>query len=196
MRSPQNSRFNAIGADSRLGYEGLELETTAIAIIADGKQVDRLGAGHEGEIILDQTPFYAESGGQVGDTGYLRGHAVLAEVVDTKRPLAGLIVHRVRVKRGELGSGQRLLASVDAGRRGTTVKNHTATHLIHAALRQILGDHVRQEGSLVAPDRLRFDFRHYGPLSPVEITQIEEMVNTKLWANLPVTVDEIGRAHV
>lgn len=162
-----------------------------VSVIADGKEVDRIGAGHEAEVVLDQTPFYAESGGQVGDTGYLRSDAVLAEVLDTKRPLAGLIVHRVQVKRGEIRSGQRLFASVDADRRSTTVKNHTATHLIHAALRQVLGDHVRQEGSLVAPDRLRFDFRHYGPLSSVEITQIEGIVNTHLWANVPVTVDEM-----
>lgn len=156
---------NLVGARRTvfLGYERLELEASVVSVIADGKEVDRIGAGHEAEVVLDQTPFYAESGGQVGDTGYLRSDAVLAEVLDTKRPLAGLIVHRVQVKRGEIRSGQRLFASVDADRRSTTVKNHTATHLIHAALRQVLGDHVRQEGSLVASDRLRFDFRHYGP---------------------------------
>src|SRR5574337_609011 len=174
-----------------LGYEHFELQASVVAVLADGKQVERIGAGQEGEVVLDQTPFYAESGGQVGDTGYLRGEALLAEVLDTKRPLTGLIVHRVAVKRGELRSGQRLLASVDVSRRDTTVKNHTATHLVHAALRQILGDHVRQEGSLVAPDRLRFDFRHYGPMSPAEIAQVEETVNTRLWANLPVVVEEM-----
>lgn len=174
-----------------VGYERLELEASVVAVIVGGKQVDRMGVGQEGEVVLDQTPFYAESGGQVGDTGYLRGEAVLAEVLDTKRPLAGVIVHRVVVKRGELKNSQRLLASVEADRRSTTVKNHTATHLLHAALRQILGDHVRQEGSLVAPDRLRFDFRHYGPVSAAEITQIEAMVNTKLWTNLPVVVEEM-----
>ncbi len=174
-----------------LGYERLDLQASVVAVLADGKQVERIGAGQEGEVVLDQTPFYAESGGQVGDTGYLRGEALIAEVLDTKRPLTGLIVHRVAVKRGELRSGQRLMASVDVSRRGMTVKNHTATHLVHAALRQILGDHVRQEGSLVAPDRLRFDFRHYGPLSPAEITQIEEMVNAKLWANQPVLIEEM-----
>ncbi|WP_337287455.1 alanine--tRNA ligase [Candidatus Methylomirabilis sp.] len=174
-----------------LGYERLELQASVVAVLADGKQVERIGAGQEGEVVLDQTPFYAESGGQVGDTGYLRGEALLAEVLDTKRPLSGLIVHRVVVKRGELRTGQRLMASVDVSRRDTTVKNHTATHLVHAALRQILGDHVRQEGSLVAPDRLRFDFRHYGPMSPAEIAQVEETVNTRLWANLPVVVEEM-----
>ncbi len=174
-----------------LGYERLDLQASVVAVLADGKQVERIDAGQEGEVVLDQTPFYAEGGGQVGDTGYLRGEALIAEVLDTKRPLTGLIVHRVRVKRGDIRRGQRLLASVDVSRRDTTVKNHTATHLVHAALRQILGDHVRQEGSLVAPDRLRFDFRHYGPLSPAEIAQIEEMVNTKLWANQPVLVEEM-----
>lgn len=174
-----------------VGYERLDLEASVVAVIVGGKQVDRISVGQEGEVVLDQTPFYAESGGQVGDTGYLRGEAVLAEVLDTKRPLAGVIVHRVIVRRGELKNSQRLLASVEADRRSTTVKNHTATHLLHAALRQILGDHVRQEGSLVAPDRLRFDFRHYGPVSAAEITQIEAMVNTKLWTNLPVVVEEM-----
>jgi alanyl-tRNA synthetase len=174
-----------------LGYECLDLQASVVAVLADGKQVDRIDVGQEGDVVLDQTPFYAESGGQVGDTGYLRGEALIAEVLDTKRPLTGLIVHRVRVKRGDIRRGQRLTASVDACRRDTTVKNHTATHLVHAALRQILGDHVRQEGSLVAPDRLRFDFRHYGPLSPAEITQIEEIVNTRLWANQPVVIEEM-----
>ncbi len=174
-----------------VGYDRLEGESSVVALVAGGVPVERVGAGQEGEIVLDKTPFYPEAGGQVGDTGLLRGEAVLAEVLDTKRPLPGVIVHRVRVKRGEMRRGQRLLASVDAGRRGTTVKNHTATHLVHAALRQILGDHVRQEGSLVAPDRLRFDFRHYGPLTGAEIDRIEEMVNEKLWANLPVLVEEM-----
>ncbi len=174
-----------------LGYDLLEAEASVAAVLSGGVPVERIAAGQEGEVVLDKTPFYAEAGGQVGDTGSLRGEGLLAEVLDTKRPLPGLIVHRVRVKRGELRSGRRLLASVDAGRRGTTVKNHTATHLVHSALRQILGDHVRQEGSLVAPDRLRFDFRHYGPLRPAEIDRIEEMVNEKLWANLPVLVEEM-----
>ncbi len=173
------------------GYDRLEAEASVVALLAGGAPVERIGAGQEGEIVLDKTPFYAEAGGQVGDTGSLRGESVLAEVLDTKRPLPGVIVHRVRVKRGEVRRGQRLLALVDAGRRGTTVKNHTATHLVHAALRQILGDHVRQEGSLVAPDRLRFDFRHYGPLSGAEIDRIEEVVNEKLWANLPILVEEM-----
>ncbi len=174
-----------------IGYDLLQAEAVVAAVLSGGGPVERIGAGEEGEVVLDKTPFYAEAGGQVGDTGLLRGEALLVEVLDTRRPLPGLIVHRVRVKRGELRRGRRILASVDASRRGTTVKNHTATHLVHAALRQILGDHVRQEGSLVAPDRLRFDFRHYGPLSSAEIDRIEEMVNEKLWANLPVLVEEM-----
>ena len=174
-----------------VGYDRLEAEATVVALLAGGVPVERIRTGQEGEVVLDSTPFYAEAGGQVGDTGILRGEALLVEVLDTQRPLPGMIVHRVRVKRGELGRGQRILASVDGGRRGTTVKNHTATHLVHAALRQILGDHVRQEGSLVAPDRLRFDFRHYGPMSDSEIDRIEETVNETLWANLPVLVEEM-----
>jgi len=175
-----------------LGHESLEAEASVVALLQQGAPVERLGAGQEAEVFLDRTPFYAEAGGQVGDSGSLRSDSLLAEVVDTKYALPGLIAHRVRVKRGELKRGQRLLASVDGARRNTTIKNHTATHLVHAALRQILGDHVRQEGSLVAPDRLRFDFRHYGPMSRAEIDRIEELVNEKLWANLPVLVEEMG----
>ena len=175
-----------------LGYDLLEAEASVAALISGGAPVERIGAGQEGEVLLDRTPFYAEAGGQVGDTGSLRGDTVLAEVLDTKRPLPGVIVHRIRVKRGELRKDQRLVASVDTTRRGTTIKNHTATHLVHAALRMILGDHVRQEGSLVAPDRLRFDFRHYGPMSAAEVDRVEELVNEKLWANLPVLVEEMS----
>ena len=174
-----------------LGYDHLEAEATVAAVLSDGAPVERIDAGQEGEVVLDATPFYAEAGGQVGDTGLIRGDSVLAEVLDAKRPLPGLIIHRVRVKRGELRNGQRVLARVDGDRRNTTIKNHTATHLVHAALRQILGDHVRQEGSLVAPDRLRFDFRHYGPLSNMEVDRIEGLVNDTLWANLPVLVEEM-----
>jgi len=174
-----------------LGYDRLEAEATVAAVLSDGAPVERIVAGQDGEVVLDTTPFYAEAGGQVGDTGFIRGDSVLAEVLDAKRPLPGLIIHRVRVKRGELRNGQRVLARVDGDRRSTTVKNHTATHLVHAALRQILGDHVRQEGSLVAPDRLRFDFRHYGPLNNMEVDRIEGLVNDTLWANLPVLVEEM-----
>jgi len=174
-----------------LGYDRLEAEATVAAVLSDGVPVERIDTGQEGEVVLDATPFYAEAGGQVGDTGLIRGDSVLAEVLDAKRPLPGLIIHRVRVKRGELRNGQRVLARVDGDRRNTTIKNHTATHLVHAALRQILGDHVRQEGSLVAPDRLRFDFRHYGPLSNMEVDRIEGLVNDTLWANLPVLVEEM-----
>jgi alanyl-tRNA synthetase len=174
-----------------LGYDRLEAEATVAAVLSDGAPVERIDTGQEGEVVLDATPFYAEAGGQVGDTGLIRGDSVVAEVLDAKRPLPGLIIHRVRVKRGELRNGQRVLARVDGDRRNTTIKNHTATHLVHAALRQILGDHVRQEGSLVAPDRLRFDFRHYGPLSNMEVDRIEGLVNDTLWANLPVLVEEM-----
>jgi alanyl-tRNA synthetase len=175
-----------------LGYESLEAEASVVALMLQGTPVERLGPGQQGEVFLDRTPFYAEAGGQVGDTGLLRSDTLLAEVVDTKHPLPGLVAHRVKVRRGEIRKGQRLLASVDGARRSTTIKNHTATHLVHAALRQILGDHVRQEGSLVAPDRLRFDFRHYGPMTRAEIDRIEELVNEKLWANLPVSVEEMA----
>ena len=142
------------------------------------------------ELVLNRTPFYAEAGGQVADRGTLLTDMAVAEVLDVQRPLPALIVHKILVKRGMLRKGDRVKATVEEGWRGKVVKNHTATHLLHEALHRVLGDHVRQEGSLVAPDRLRFDFRHFGPLTAQEIARIERMVNEQLWRNLPVNIDD------
>lgn len=168
------------------GYDRLEDEALVVALLKEGWPMEVASPGEEMEVILDETPFYAEAGGQLGDVGVLIGEGVFYEVFDTKAPVPGLYVHRGRVRYGTLRVGSRVKARVEGERRGTTMKHHTATHLVHAALRAILGDHVKQAGSLVAPDRLRFDFTHFGPLKPREIERIEDLVNEKLWKNLPV----------
>jgi len=138
-----------------------------------------LNAGEEGEVVLDRTPFYAESGGQVGDTGTLATGNAHAIVSDTQSPVSGLIVHRVKVEQGSLRVGEVVVAQVDAERRDATRRNHTATHLLHAALREVLGGHVKQAGSIVAPNYLRFDFTHYQALTAEEIAEIERLVNAQ-----------------
>ena len=168
-----------------LWYTALALDARVIAVLVgeDRQSADVLAEGTTGEVVLERTPFYPEAGGQVGDTGTLSAEGLLAEVEGTERPVPGLVLHRVRVKRGALRKGQTVRASVDVSRRRMTAKNHTATHLLHAALRQTLGDHVKQAGSLVAPDRLRFDFTHFSPLTPQEVDRIEEAVNAQVWEN-------------
>ncbi|MFQ5960990.1 MAG: alanine--tRNA ligase, partial [Candidatus Methylomirabilales bacterium] len=173
-----------------VGYDHGKVEADVVAIVKGGQSSKDIQEGQEGEIILDRTPFYAEAGGQVADVGILEGPRGVAEVLDVQRPLPGLAIHRVRVARGMIQKGDRLLAGIDEERRGLIVKNHTATHLLHEALHRVLGDHVRQEGSLVAPDRLRFDFRHFGPLTAPEMARIERMVNEQLWRNLPVVIED------
>jgi alanyl-tRNA synthetase len=177
-----------------LWYTELAADARVVSIvIGDARQpVEVLADGTAGEVVLDRTPFYPEAGGQVGDVGTLSADGLLAEVDGTERPVPGLVLHRVRVKRGALRIGQAVRASVDAPRRRMTAKNHTATHLLHAALRQTLGDHVKQAGSLVAPDRLRFDFTHFSPLTPQEVDRIEEAVNTQVWENRGVTTRVMG----
>ncbi|MEE9173185.1 MAG: alanine--tRNA ligase [candidate division NC10 bacterium] len=172
------------------GYEHLHVEAAVVALTKDGQPVEAAGSGDEVEAVLDRTPFYAEAGGQVADVGILEGPRGVAEVLNVQRPLPGLVVHHVRVVQGTIRKGDRLRAAIDTERRALIVKNHTATHLVHEALHRVLGDHVRQEGSLVAPDRLRFDFRHFGPTTAAEIARIEQMVNEQLWRNLPVVIED------
>jgi alanyl-tRNA synthetase len=177
-----------------LWYAALAADARVVAILVGDEQrsVESLPEGSSGEVILDRTPFYPEAGGQVGDTGTLSADGVLAEVVDTKRPIPGLVLHRLRVKRGTVRTGQTIRAAVDIARRRMTAKNHTATHLLHAALRQTLGDHVKQAGSLVAPDRLRFDFTHFSPLASQEIDGVEAAVNAQVWENHSVVTQVMG----
>jgi alanyl-tRNA synthetase len=164
------------------GYEGLEAKGKVVALLKGGATVAELNSGDEGEVVLDQTPFYAESGGQVGDAGELASPGVHFAVVDTRKRGAAYS-HVGRVAQGKIRLGDTLDAVVDAERRRATALNHTATHLLHAALRKVLGTHVQQKGSLVAPDRLRFDFSHMQPVTPNELREIERLVNTEIRRN-------------
>ncbi|MFQ5846474.1 MAG: alanine--tRNA ligase [Candidatus Methylomirabilales bacterium] len=188
--SPVIQDLATSSATTFVGYDQMKVEAEVVAIVKGGQQTETVREGEEAEIILDRTPYYAEAGGQVADVGILAGAHGAANVLDVQRPLPGLAVHRVRVVRGTIRRGERLLAAIDEERRGLIVRNHTATHLIHEGLHRVLGDHVRQEGSLVAPDRLRFDFRHFGPLTASEIARLERMVNEQLWRNLPVVIED------
>jgi alanyl-tRNA synthetase len=158
------------------GYEHLDYQGEVSAILIDGEAVASAGTEDGAGLVLDRTPFYAESGGQVGDTGVIKAGKARFEVRDTRKA-GNAIVHYGVVTEGEIGVGDKVTAEVDVARRRAVARNHSATHLLHAALRQVLGDHVSQKGSLVAPDRLRFDFSHFQPLDPRELEAIERQVN-------------------
>ena len=161
-------------------------EAEVLAIVKDGHVVNALRAGESGQVVLDQTPFYAEAGGQVGDSGQLKTPHFSGLVHGAFYPLPDLIAQEVEALSGELHVGDKVEAAVDGARRAAIRNNHSATHLLHASLRQVLGGHVRQSGSLVTAERLRFDFTHFSPLSRPEIQEIEELVNRKIRENLPV----------
>ncbi|MCW5681535.1 MAG: alanine--tRNA ligase, partial [Xanthobacteraceae bacterium] len=176
-----------LGATEFLGYETETAEGVVSAIVKEGAEVNSLKAGEEGAVILNQTPFYGESGGQVGDTGVLIGEKVKFRVTDTQKKAGDLFVHFGKVEEGTLEAGKPLELKVDHARRADIRRNHSATHLLHEALRQVLGDHVAQKGSLVAPDRLRFDFSHPKPITPEEMAKIEDMANDYVLQNSAVT---------
>jgi alanyl-tRNA synthetase len=165
------------------GYEAVECQGRVVALLRDGGSVDSLAAGERGEVILDRTVFYAESGGQVGDSGELLGAAATRFVVEDTQKRGAAHSHIGRLAAGRLQVGDSVLARIDAERRAAIRLNHSATHLLHAALRKVLGTHVTQKGSLVAPDRLRFDFSHPQPLSSAERAQVEQLVNAEIRAN-------------
>jgi len=173
------------------GYDTLQVQSTLAPVLYVRKgdqwlEGNRLEAGQEGEVVLAETPFYPEGGGQVGDVGTLETPAAKAEVLDTHSPVDGLTVHRVRMVRGVLEAGSEVAAAVDQSKREATMRHHTATHMLHKALREVLGSHVTQAGSLVAPDRLRFDFNHNAPLTPAERQRVEDIVNDKILGDLHV----------
>ncbi len=171
------------GRTTFVGYDyQVPVRTRILALLCEGRPVESLSAGQEGDLILEPTPFYAEAGGQVGDIGTVVAPNGRAEIRDT-RYRGTVITHQLVVLEGQLRSGEMAEAVVDIDRRRLTMKNHTGTHLLHAALRKVLGPHVKQAGSLVAPDRLRFDFTHFAVLSPAEIRQIEDDVNSQIWRN-------------
>jgi alanyl-tRNA synthetase len=175
------------GASEFLGYETETVDGVVVALVKDGKEVDALRAGESGAVVLNQTPFYAESGGQVGDTGVMRGDGVHFSVADTQKKAGDVFVHSGTVEKGTLKVGAALTLEVDHSRRSGIRRNHSATHLLHEALRQVLGDHVAQKGSLVAPDRLRFDFSHPKPMTAEEIERVEDLANDFVLQNSPVT---------
>jgi len=174
------------GATRFLGYEQDAASGTILAMVAEGQPVRSLETGGQGALILDQSPFYAESGGQVGDRGTLDSDTAHALVSDTTKPVAGLWAHHVQVKTGTISVGDTVRLQVDANRRDAVRRNHTATHLLHAALRQVLGDHVSQKGSLVDDQHLRFDFAHHKAMDPAELVQVEDIVYSRVLANSDV----------
>lgn len=169
------------------GYDNNELSgVRVVALVQDGQEVESASAGSEVEVVLDRTPFYAEMGGQVGDTGKLTAPGLYVHVTDTKHRDGGLESHVGVVEEGTISVGDSVTATIDAGRRELIRRNHTATHLLDAALKKVLGDHVNQAGSLVAPDRMRFDFTHFEALTKDELDRIEGMVNAEIFAAKPV----------
>lgn len=180
----------AVCANQFLGYEAVRIDDARVVAVldSDGK-TDSLKLGDPGSIVLDRTPFYAEAGGQVGDTGILTGLDKSALVTDTYSPLPGVIVHKVRVRVGDFVVGDIVTAEVHEATRDATRRNHTATHLLHAALKEVLGTHVKQAGSVVAPNYLRFDFSHYQPMSDGEIQEVEDLVNRYILQNHQVATN-------
>ncbi len=172
-----------------VGYDQYKIEAKVTALLKNGDFEQLLSEGEEGEVFLDVTPFYAEAGGQIGDSGILKNPHFSSFVETAYYPIPELIAHKVKVISGQIQTGDSVEAIVDVPRRERLSKNHTATHLLHASLRQILGDHVKQTGSLVSPARLRFDFTHFAPVKTSELEQIETMVNEKIRENLPVETE-------
>jgi alanyl-tRNA synthetase len=180
-----------VGPTEFLGYETETAEGVVTALVKGGRMVDALATGEEGYVVLNQTPFYGESGGQVGDTGVLSGEGAAATVLDTVKH-NGVFGHKVKVTEGTLREGTALGLVVDHARRSAIRANHSATHLLHEALRLVLGDHVAQRGSLVTPDRLRFDFVHTKPISVQEMAEIEDIANDIVLENSAVETRLMG----
>jgi alanyl-tRNA synthetase len=195
VRSQEASKFgvdlrNGVSLEGKTSFSGYELladEVKVVALLRGKDHVQILNAGEEGQVVLDRSPFYDESGGQVGDQGVLQTKGVRFEVSDTLK-IGHSFAHVGRLASGQIKVGDRLDARVDEARRRATMRNHTATHLLHAALRKVLGTHVTQKGSLVAPDRLRFDFSHYAAVTPAELREIEQIVNAEIRANAPAEI--------
>lgn len=179
-----------IGATTFVGYTSLSAQASVLALVKDDARVNSLKAGQTGEIILDITPFYAEMGGEVGDTGTISSETFTAEVIDTKAPEKGLVAHVVTVTSGTVTVGESVTAQVDKLRRARISRNHTCTHLLHAALRSVLGSHINQAGSYVGPDRLRFDFTHFEAMTPEELAQVEKLANEQIMLALPTNIYE------
>lgn len=180
--------LSEIGKIEFVGYETMQSESVVKAILKEGKVIREASHGEDVEVFLDKTPFYGESGGQAGDTGEMTADGFKALVLDTKKVIEGLHSHVVKIKEGKLRVWDKVICTVDIQKRKAIMRNHTATHLIQASLRNIVGEHVKQAGSLVAPDKLRFDFMHFFPLSNAEIEEIEDMVNQEILENIDVEI--------
>lgn len=174
-----------------VGYHTDVASSKIVCLIKDGKIIDDVSQGNHVEVITKETPFYGESGGQVGDIGSLVGKGFELTVVDTKKPLPNIIVHHCTVKEGKVKTGDNVELVPDLNVRKATSRHHTATHLLHASLRHILGEHIRQAGSLVGPTRLRFDFNHFASIPEKELNDIEYLINEKIMENLNVTIDTL-----
>jgi len=169
-----------------VGYEEIEVPSPVLTLLKEGREVPSATEGNEIMVLTEHTPFYGESGGQVGDTGVIEGKEVVVEIHDTLKPLPEITIHRGTITKGTLKKGEMVTLTVDRDKRTSTALNHTATHLLQAALRRVLGDHVKQSGSLVTPERFRFDFTHYAAMSSEELDQVEALVNRFIRLNLPV----------
>ena len=189
--------LDRVGATKFSGYENAEAQSEIVALVKGGKEVQSIAAGHAGTIamVCRQTPFYGEQGGQVGDTGNAKGPQGAFTVTDTKKPLSTLSVHLGTVAQGTFNVGDRVDLSVNVERRNAIRRNHSATHLLHWALRKVLGGHVAQKGSLVTPDRLRFDFSHVAPMTADERRQVEDLANDHILRNLPVETEVLPIAE-
>ncbi|WP_020677078.1 alanine--tRNA ligase [Geopsychrobacter electrodiphilus] len=174
------------------GYQSLEDQSEVLVLLQEGQQVEEAVCGEKVEVICSTTPCYGESGGQVGDTGAISSDEASLRIIETRKPLPNLLVHSCEVLTGAIHHRARVKITVDAARRLQIVRNHTATHLLQAALQKILGEHVKQAGSLVTPERLRFDFTHFSPVSPQELQQIEELVNSEIRRNNTVSTREMA----
>jgi alanyl-tRNA synthetase len=180
------------GAVKFSGYDSAKDSSSIIAIVKAGALVDSASAGDEVDVVTASTPFYGAAGGQVGDTGIISAGSAQLAVEDTQKPVQGLVVHRGKLAQGSLKVGDKAELLVDEQRRNRIRRNHSATHLLHLALRKVLGAHAQQKGSLVGPERLRFDFTHTKPLAPEEIRQIEDLVNERTLSNYPVQTDVLS----
>ncbi|MDD2498130.1 MAG: alanine--tRNA ligase [Desulfitobacteriaceae bacterium] len=168
------------------GYSSCHGEGKILAIVVDGQRINKINPGDQGYLIINETPFYAERGGQTGDAGVIIGNAGTAEIQDTQLMVNGIVLHRFALKEGFLTVGEKVALEVDVERRRAIARNHTATHLIHKALKQVVGEHANQAGSLVVPDRLRFDFSHFTAIEDAELEQIEDIVNREVLNNISV----------
>jgi alanyl-tRNA synthetase len=187
-----SAKTKELGTTRFLGYDQLKVEARIMGLFIDGRETEDAREGEEAVCFLSETPFYAESGGQVADSGLIKTAGAEAQVLDVQKGVTGTVAHTVRIIQGVLHKGEMAVALVDAAQRAATARHHSATHLMQAALRSVLGDHIQQAGSLVTPERLRFDFTHFSALSPKELAEVQEIVNKAVLANMTVETMELS----